>query len=238
MRQIIAPVALVFAAAIPGCLLAPASVGHDTLHALFGAITVIAGVVIASFLVHARRHHSLARGMAAIARRGALAGELVDFVPGLPSPVVAGLWWPRIFCSEDLASRLDSEELEAVIRHERHHRLDRAPLRIVAMTALSPVFSRVAGGRAWLERERARIEIAADRYALAAGSSRAAIASALLKLPDSSTASGAPGFATAADLRIRALLGEPTGIDRDPPPLTALAAVGLLLGVCVVAYLS
>lgn len=231
-------VGLAVVAAIAGCMVVPRSVGHDTVHALVGAIIVVAGVVSASFLIHARRHHSLAQGMAALARRGALAGETVELVPGLPSPVVAGLWSPRIFCGEDLPSRLDNEELEAVILHERHHQLDRAPLRIVAISALSLIVSRLASGRAWLERERARIEIAADRYALAAGAGRPAIASALLKLSAAPALVGAAGFATAADLRIQALLGEPTGLDRDPPRATALAALGLLIAVCLVAYFS
>lgn len=236
MRFVI-PAGLAVVAAIAGCLVVPQSIGHGTVHAIFGAIIVVAAVVGATFLVHARRHHLLAKGMAALARSGTLAGELVEFVPGLPSPVVAGLWAPQIFCGQDLRDQLDNEELKAVILHERHHQLDRAPLRMVAISALSLLAGLLASGRALLERERARIEIAADHYAIAGGASRSAIAGALLKLSEAPALGGAPGFAGAADLRIRALLGEQTGLDRYPPP-AAVVAVGLLLAACLVAYLS
>lgn len=229
--------ALVLVAAIGGCMAVPRTLGLEVAHTFIGAIIVASAVVLASFLYQARRHHGLATGMARLAHRGAIAGQTVDFVPGLSSPLVAGLWRPRIYCGDDLTVVLDQEEVEAVILHERHHLRDRAPLRIVAMSAVAPLLGRFARGRTWLERERARIEIAADRFALAAGASRPAVASALLKLSAAPALVGAPGFATAADLRIRALLDEPTGLDRDRPLARVLATVVFVLATCVVAYL-
>lgn len=238
MRRMVPLVALTLVGAIGGCMAVPQTFGREVAHAMIAAIILGSVVVLASFLRQARRHHRLAAGMARLARHGALAGESVEFVAGLASPVVAGLWRPRIYCADDLARRLDREEIEAVILHERHHRLDRAPLRMVAMAAVVPALGRLARGRAWLERESARIEIAADRYAVAAGASRAAIASALLKLSETPGLVGAPGFASAADLRIRALLDEPTGLDVDRSLVRTVGALGLLLAVCVIAYLS
>lgn len=239
MRRIVPFTTLTLVGAIGGCMAVPQAVGQEVAHALMAAIILSAAVVIASFLYQAIRHHRLAAGMAGLARHGAIGGEPVEFVAGLASPVVAGLWRPRIYCADDLTTRLDPDEVEAVVLHERHHLLDRAPLRMVALAAVAPAMGRVAQGRAWLERERARIEIAADRYALGAGASRPAIAGALLKLSETPGLVGAPGFASAADLRIRALLlDEPTGLDVDRPLVQTVAAVGFLLAACVIAYLS
>lgn len=230
-------VALLVLAAIGGCMAVPQALGREVADAAIGATAVLFSIVLGSFVYQARRHHRLASGMARLAHPGAVAGQSVEFVPGLGSPLVAGLWRPRIYCADDLATQLDAEEVEAVILHERHHVVDRAPLRIVLLAALSPILGRLARGGAWLERERARLEIAADRSALAAGASRPAIAGALLKLSASPPPVGALGFATATDLRIRALLDEPTGLDRDRP-LAAMVAAGLfVLAACVVAYL-
>ncbi|MGH2489434.1 MAG: hypothetical protein ACRDFR_07440, partial [Candidatus Limnocylindria bacterium] len=81
--------------------------------------------------------------------------------------------------------------------------------------AMAP-FLTMDAGRAWLTRQMAALEIAADRHALAQGASRGALARALLRLQPLENAGGVGiGFATAADLRLQALLGEtleaPTG---------------------------
>lgn len=238
MRRSLPFIAASVVLAIGGCMTAPEPVGRQIAHLLIAATILASAPFLAAFLYRAMGHHLLARGMSQLAHPGTLAGEPVRLVPGLASPVVAGLWRPRIFCAEDLASHLDREEVEAVILHERHHRIYRAPLRMVALSALSPALGRLARGRSWLERERARIEIAADRYALAEGASRPAIASALMRLSAAPYLVEAPGFASAADLRIRALLDEPTGLDADGHPRRPLVAVGLLLAACGMAFIS
>jgi hypothetical protein len=64
-------------------------------------------------------------------------------------------------------------------------------------------------GHIWLTRSIAALEIAADRYALAHGASRSALARALFKLqPIGGAGLLGIGFATAADLRLQALLDE------------------------------
>lgn len=223
-------------AAIAGCMLATATGMRGTGHALL----VVAGLLAIAFFVavarEARRHQRLAASIARLARPATLDGRSVGLVPGLGAAVVAGLRRPRIYCADDLPNRLDPDELRAVILHEHHHELERAPARLVLIGALAPVLGRLEAGREWMERERARLEIAADAYALESGASRPALASALLKLASSPGLSVAPGFASAADLRLRALLGEATGMEGDDSPGRILAAL-VLVASCLVLYL-
>lgn len=224
-------------AAIGGCLVSPPPVGHDVATGLLAAMVLGVVPLLAMFAYHARRHQRLAGGMARLASPGTLAGEPVEVVPGLGAPLVAGLWTPRIFSGDDLDARLDEEELRAVILHERHHQCERAPLRLVALSAVAPLLGRVVTGRAWLEWQRARLEIAADRHALAAGVSRAALASALLKLSVGPGAGWAPGFATAAELRVEALLSEPSGRTIEGRSRWTNAAIAVVAA-CLVVVIS
>lgn len=237
MRRVGVFVALGALGAIGGCMVAPQSLARDIAHLLLVATTLAVMFLVVACLYQAQRHQRLASGMARLAHRGTLAGQPVEFVQGLSAPIVAGLWAPRIFCGDDLSVRLDEEEIRAVMLHEQHHQRDRAPLRLVALSALTPFLGRTPAGRAWIERERARIEIAADTHALAEGVSRPAIASALLKLSAGPGLAWAPGFATAADLRVRALLGEPTGLDLDRS-VAWIVRAGLLVAACLVVYLT
>ena len=221
---------------IAACMLAPASAMRGTGHAL-----LLVGVLLAvAFLIaigrEARRHQRLAATVSRLARPATLVGYDVGLVPGLDAAIVAGLRRPRIYCADDLAARLDAEELRAVILHEQHHQLQRAPARLVLIGALAPVLNRLEGGRSWLERERARLEIAADAHALTLGASRPALASALVKLSSSAGLSAAPGFASAADLRVLALLGEATGIEADGSAGRVLGALFVVLS-CLAVYL-
>ena len=220
-----------------GCMLAPLPEARSVAHLLLSAAAITSALLIGMYAYHARRHQQLAGRMRRLAYHGALAGRPVEFVRGLSAPFVAGLWTPRIFCGDDLSSRLDAEELRGVILHEHHHQSERAPLGLVAVSALAPVLGRLSTGRAWLERERARIEIAADAYAVGQGVPRPVIASALLKLSAGLRLGTAPGFATAADIRVRALLGEPIALDPEARVARRIAAAGLLIVVCLVAYL-
>jgi len=221
---------------IGACMLAPASAMRGTGHALL----LLGGLLAVAFIVaigrEARRHQRLAATISRLARPATLDGRAVGLVPGLEAALVAGLRRPRIYCADDLPARLDADELRAVILHEQHHQLERAPAKLVLVGALAPVLDRLEAGRAWLERERARIEIAADAYALASGASRPALASALVKLSSSARLSAAPGFASAADLRVRALLGEATGIEGDGSARRVAGAL-LLVVSCLVLYL-
>lgn len=86
----------------------------------------------------------------------------------------------------------------------------------------------------WAERVRAQIEIDADAHALAHGSSRQAIAQAIVKLNSRLMSSGLAAFGTAVDLRLRAL------VCREAPPArtcrndirTALGVAAAVVVVC------
>lgn len=217
--------------ALVGCMLAPGAAGRNAGHAMVLATGVLTLAFLIPFAREARRHALLVKGIAHFAQPGSIGGHAVSFVPGLGAALVGGLRTPRIFWGDDLGGRLDDEELRAVLLHERHHQLERAPLRLVVIGALAPWFRQLEAGRAWIERERARVEIAADAFALAAGVARPVLASALVKLSSETHVAALPGFATAADLRIRALIGESTGLEPDRPSSwgPALAGVALVL---------
>lgn len=222
--------------AIVACMLAPTDDVRGAGHAALAVGALLSVVVAGAIVREVRRHQRLTVSIARLARSTTLDGLPVALVPGLGAAVVAGLRRPRIFLADDLPDRLDAEELRAVILHEHHHQLERAPARLVLIGALAPVLRRLGAGRAWMERERARIEIAADAYALASGASRPALASALLKLGSSPGLDPAPGFATASDLRVRALLGGATEIGNDGSAGRAFATL-ILVASCFVLYL-
>lgn len=223
--------------AISACVASPLSGAHDLVHVLVVALTFGLAPLLAAGAYEAVRHQRLARGMTRLAYRGTLAGQAVEFVPGLSGACVAGLWSPRIFCGDDLSARLDEDELRAVMLHERHHQRDLAPLRIVALSAVAALIGRSVSGRDWLERKKALIEIAADRYALQQGVNRPTLASSLLKLSAGRGPAWALGFTTALDLRVQALLGEPTGLDLDRRVGGTVPAL-LFVAACIVVYLT
>ena len=223
-------------AAIAACMLAPASGMRGVGHPLLVIGLAVALLLVVAISREAWRHQRLAASLGRLAHQAMIDGRPVALVPGLGAAVVAGLRRPRIYCADDLPERLDPEELRAVILHEHHHQLDRGPARLVLIGALAPVLGRFEAGRAWMERERARIEIAADAFALESGASRPALASALLKLASSPGLSAAPGFASAVDLRVRALVGDATGIERGGS-MTQVAAALLVIASCLALYL-
>lgn len=224
-------------AAIAACMLAPASgmsgIGHPVL--LIGLAAAL--VLLVAIGREAWRHQRLAASMARLAYPATIEGYAIGLVPGLGAALVAGLRRPRIFCADDLPRRLDAEELRAVILHERHHQIEGGPARLVLIGAVAPVLDRFESGRAWMDRERARIEIAADAYALDSGASRPALASALIKLAPSPAMGVAPGFASAADLRVRALLGEAAEVEGGGSAGQVTAALVLIVS-CIALYLT
>lgn len=172
------------------------------------AAAIVGSVILASIGIHATLHHRVASTLWRRARPAVVAGHAVGLVPGVGAALVAGMRRPRIYCSDDLVTRLTSGELRAVLLHERHHELSHAPARLVVLSALTPFLGRPGLGLSWLERRRAAIEIAADEHAIRNGATRTTLARAILKLRETPTQVSLAGFATAGDLRLRALLGE------------------------------
>ena len=89
-----------------------------------------------------------------------------------------GLFRPRIYVTAGLLATLSEDELEAVLRHERHHLLHRDPLRSLLWTVLDTACWWAAPSS---EQAHLRRELAADRAAIEAGQ-RLPLARALLKL--------------------------------------------------------
>ena len=169
--------------------------------------------------------------LGAAARRLQVEQRLTYLAAPAPAAFCYGFLRPRIAVSAGLTDRLDDEELAAVLLHERHHLRRRDPLRYLALRALTgglfmlPLASMM---ERWVE---ARIELAADRAALAEAP-RGALAGALL-VALSGTALMPAGLAplSATEARIAHLAGRP---ERPPVPwAAALMTVGLLGGLGV-----
>lgn len=195
-----------------------------------GAVILAAGLaVVAHTARRAYGHHRLCRALTSIGRPTTIAGVPVHELPVAGGAFVAGLGRPRIFISPDIGTRLAPDELHAVLRHERYHQIDRAPARLVLLEGLAPLLRLLPAGAAWLARRLADMEIAADRYALSQGSSRRALALALLKLGPAQQRSYGIGFASATELRLRALMeGHPAGRRREVLPWLAAAGAGVV----------
>ena len=201
--------------------------------ALIGIMGLLVGLSVAW---HAERHRRLASLLDRLAEPAVLGEMQVGVVDGIGPACVAGLRRPRIYCASDLAIQLEPVELRAVLLHERHHQIDRAPARLILLDAVAWPLRRLTMGRRWLAGARTQIEIAADRYALTSGATRADLASALLKLGDQDAPLGVAGYAASSEVRLRALLDDaPERLPDRPPWIAAiLVSAGVLL-ICLVA---
>ena len=201
--------------------------------ALVGATVVLAlaALLLASISRQVVLHHRVSERLRRLAHPAMLENHVVGLVAGIGTVVVAGIAHPRTYCSDDVATRLDADELRAVLLHERHHEIAHAPARLILLSALALVVNRCSRGSAWLERLRARIEIAADAHALRNGATRATLARAILKLNDGSPRLTLAGFTSASDLRLRALLGDASPPVAAKPRIVAWAMIGATLAV-------
>lgn len=143
-----------------------------------------------------------------------------------------GFLHPRIAVSSSLVATLDDEELLAVLAHERHHLRRRDPLRYLFLHAAGAAACMFPLSGFVRRRLETRIELAADKAAMAV-TSRGALAGALLAvLTTGDTAViGAAGL-TATEARIAHLIGSPT---TPAVPMRAIMASLVPVGVMVVA---
>lgn len=222
--------------ALAGCAGASAWLPRHLMTFLLVSTLMIALGVAASIIHQAIVHGRLSCALRLQARPASLAGQGVELVPGAAVAFVAGLRRPRIYCSDDLALMLDADELRAVLLHERHHQLTHAPARLVVLSGLARIVGRVERGRAWLERWRAQIEIAADAHAIRSGALRSALARALLKLDASSPTASLAAFSSANELRFRVLLGEtlPSAESMPSTLRSAVLTAAAVAGVCLI----
>lgn len=163
------------------------------------------------------------RILAVLPRSGELTGHpdviLVD--EARPIAFCAGHVRPCVCVSTGALGVLRSDELDAVLAHERHHRAARDPLRLAAARVLCgslfflPVLRTITASYA------AAIELDADRAALAvSGGSRAPLAAALLAL----SASEDRAMVGIVPERVDQLLGE---LPRWRAPLALLIAAAI-----------
>ena len=149
----------------------------------------------------------------------------VTFLP-VPQPMACcyGLLRPRIAITVGLLDCLDDAELAAVLGHERAHLRRRDPLCYLILEALAAAAFMFPVATALRERAEARMELAADRAALAIVP-RAALAGALLAgMASTPTPSGIAGL-TATEARIAHLAGR-SGVS-PIPARTTMASLGV-----------
>lgn len=137
-----------------------------------------------------------------------------------------GFLRPRIAMTAGLLSRLDQEELAAVLAHERHHLERRDPLRYLLLHALAAAAFMFPVTPAIRQRLEVQTELAADGAALAVAS-RGALAGALLAVlagPETRSV-GAAGL-SATEARIAHLTGTPAL--PSIPASAVIVSLGLL----------
>ncbi len=145
-----------------------------------------------------------------------------------PLAFCSGVLKPRIHVTTGLLQVLSGPELEAVLRHEGHHRQRRHPLLRALLIGTGDVmfFLPVVG---WLaERILDDAELAADRAAIR-GVGRQAVAAALWRVgtPTMPAPRQAIGFGGAAELRVAQLLGDTLPARRPAARLWLQSFVGI-----------
>lgn len=155
---------------------------------------------------------------------------------------VLGAVRPTIYVGDGLMATLESDELQAVLLHEDHHRRTWAPLRTVALEAWLTLAGRWTPIRTILVDRLTELEEQADAAALRRGASAASLASALVKA-DPGFTPAASAFASAADRRLRTLLlmasgPTETSASRLPYEWLPVAAVIVVAIACHLAGLS
>jgi Zn-dependent protease with chaperone function len=111
----------------------------------------------------------------------------------VPEAFCHGMFVPRICLTTGVLTLLSTSEIEAVLRHERHHLKRYDPLQALLWTMLDSACWWMENGA---EQARLRRELAADRAVIMAGG-RVSLASALLKLLSQPCQSAVPIHALA-----------------------------------------
>lgn len=179
-------------------------------------------------------HGRFVRSLRCLSYEGELSGVPVNYLDGV-APFVAGIVHPRLYCDPELVRTLTARQQRAVALHERHHIRRRDPLRLQLSSALRPVARLLPALHARLDAHEVRYEIAADRFALRHGVTRADVAGALLAMLENDRLHLAPGFVSAAEARLRALTGDtPAGCDSSKGTPVAVGLAGIAVIACLV----
>lgn len=208
-----------------------------------GIVVGIGAGVVALWQTHRFNQHLRRSAAAAPPRLVRLATGLgiADRITHLgwtqPAACCYGFTRPDIAVTAGLVTQLDDEELIAVLAHERQHLRRRDPLRYLVLHALSTATFMFPVAAALRRRRETRIELAADRAALAVAP-RGALAGALLVALKSPRipVPGAAGL-TATEARIAQLGGR--AVMPDIPARLVVASLGLAVAiVAAVAHLT
>lgn len=159
-------------------------------------------------------------------RTGATRVECV--AADLVAAFCAGVILPRIFVTEGLVARLQSDELDAVLWHERSHCERRDPLRYAAGQAAARVFFFLPIVQWWVKHQRENAEIKADQAALRTVGPRP-LAGALWAVGAEPVLCGTPGFDGAMELRVAQVLGDDLPRRAPASHLWLASAAGLWL---------
>ncbi len=221
-------------AAIPSALLIPwavvsVMVGFAVVAAVWQVLATRA--LLAGLLRHrSEAPDELARAVEAAGLSGV---DLVD--DERPFAFCYGLLRPRVCLTTALVDLLAPRELEAVLRHERHHQASRDPLKILVSRSLGVGLFFLPAAQDLLDRYMVGKEVAADAEAAGAVRSELPLASALLKLlshggatlPSTVAAIGA--FNLTEERIQRMVCGAPVG--RARVDVRRLALSGLVIAV-------
>lgn len=154
---------------------------------------------------------------------------------------VAGALNPTVYVTARLASSLGSDELLAVLVHERDHAVRREPLRRALREALVSILPFLPVVTWWAERQAEVAELRADATALARVDARS-VARAMWALDLSPRTARSIAFGGTTTLRVAQVLGDPISLSRPHLSLFLTSAVGLgavlAIGICLVGALS
>ncbi len=148
-----------------------------------------------------------------------------------PTAFCAGALQPKLHVSRGLIQILGSDELDAVLLHEAHHRRRFDPLRRAMTRSLADVVFFIPVLRWWADWQIERSELAADRAVLKRLGPRP-LAGALWVVGQPARPVPAVAFTGAAEVRVAQLFGTP--IRRCPPiPVLTSSAMGLMMSVAL-----
>jgi hypothetical protein len=203
---------------------------HDAAVVVIGLSLAVLAFIVASIFWRGIAHDRLAGRLGRASHPAVIDERPVSLVPGPRIALVAGLRRPRTFVSDDVVRSLSHAELAAVLAHEWHHELHRAPLALVVLSGVGSALGWLPPVGRCVDRLRAQIEIDADGHALTHGSSRQAIALAIVKLNSPPGSRGLAGFGSAVDVRLQALLDD----QGQPPARTVRDDIALAIGLAAV----
>ncbi len=163
-----------------------------------------------------------------------LSNRLTYLEHALPAAFCYGLLRPQVAVTAGLLDRLDDEALAAVLAHERQHLRRRDPARYLAIHVLTAAAFMFPLAPALRQRLEARIELGADRAALAVAP-RGALATALLAML-ATPPMRVPGAAalTATEARIAQLAGRPVLPTIPAPAWVASLALAAIIAVATI----